>query len=63
MAESSGRKPSKWVFYYPKGGMCKGCADYLKNCSALDFSSMRSTNRKDRVGEVVCSEFLPGEKE
>lgn len=49
------------IEYVPKGGMCRGCKDKNKDCSAYDFSSMRKISKGDVDGVVIvkCEEYKP----
>jgi hypothetical protein len=43
----------------PKGGMCMGCANWLRDCSGLKFNTMPVIAKDPKLGVVVvkCLEY------
>jgi len=46
------------VQYQPKGGMCAACESKHKDCSGLDFSSMRKLSIYRNVNTFVGHEDI-----
>lgn len=43
---------------YPKGGMCVSCQYRFKDCTKLDFKSMRPAKRyDDGTTSVICDKY------